>query len=1137
MDIDDYNDLLKDGLNKAFSVASAARMKNLDPKSDVEVKIAKDVAARVEGVVGPPGVAEVIRKMEQSGKSREEIAFDITKEIASGKIFQGTLEQRIEQAVRTSVGILTEGVLVAPTEGIAKVKVKKNPDGSDFVAVYYAGPIRSAGGTAAALSVVIADIARRVAGVGDYRATDSQVERYVEEIILYEARVAHLQYKPPEEDTRIIVMGCPVCVDGEPTEEMEVSVHRGIAGVETDRIRGGIPLVICEGIAQKAAKLFKYTKKLGLGWDWLEKIIKIKRKTDTSEIKPDDAFLEGFVAGRPVFAYPSTKGGFRLRYGRSRTNGLMAKNIHPATMRVLDNFLAHGTHMKIERPGKGCVVSTCGQLEAPVVKLSDGSVVRVESIESAEKLSSQISEILFLGDMLVAFGDFAKSNHPLIPPGYCEEWWLQEVAAKGIVVPKDIYESAAASFEFSKKWGVPLNPKFTFMWDCISTADISILAQSFKSAKISWDEDTPKQLTLFNGDVKQILESLLVEHRVVGETLSIGGEDGIALLLSLGLFDLRDKSVVNPLAVSPVIPSGNPLDINSTNEVTNKVTNEVISLLSGITIRPKAGTWIGARMGRPEKAKERFMDGHPNILFPTGSDKNRSLPKLCKMLSTREGSQSTNLELARYKCGNCGTTSPWPSCYNCNSACSIERVCQKCGAITASDTHCEVKTVSFDKRPFDIISAMDFAKKKIGNFMPEDLKGVKGLSNPTRVPEMLEKGLLRAKYDLYIFRDGTIRFDATDVPLTHFIPEEIGLSLGKVKELGYIKDYKGEPLISESQLVPLMQQDVLVSEDGAGYFFRVTKFIDEMLVNLYGLPSFYNLSKPSDIIGTFAVGLSPHTSAGVLCRIIGITKANVGYAHPYFHTAKRRNADGDEDSLMLLMDALINFSRAYLAETRGGTMDTPLVLTTFLEPKEVDDEVHNMELVWFYPLEFYEAATKYASPGDVKIKTVKDVLESPEKFEGFPITHYCESIHDGNLRTAYVTLKSIPEKLDLQFNLQKKIRAVNVRDAAERLILSHFIPDLYGNLRSYSRQSFRCSNCNTIYRRVPLVGKCTKCGGNIILTINKGGIEKYLKVTKKIIDEFDLPVYLKQRLELVEKEIKSIFEDEKVKQLGLSDFV
>ena len=313
--------------------------------------------------------------------------------------------------------------------------------------------------------------------------------------------------------------------------------------------------------------------------------------------------------------------------------------------------------------------------------------------------------------MLVAFGDFAKSNHPLIPPGYCEEWWLQEVAAKGIVVPKDIYESAAASFDFSKKWGVPLNPKFTFMWDCIPVADISILVQSLRTAKISWDEDTPKQLTLLNGDVKRILESLLIEHRVVGETLSICGEDGISLLLSLGMFDMRDKSIIHSQAISPGIdPVNSTNPANSTGSTSS--TNDVVSSLSGIKIRPKAGTWIGARMGRPEKAKERFMDGHPNILFPTGSDKNRSLPKLCKVLSTREGSKSTNLELARYKCGNCGTTSPWPSCYNCNSICSIERVCQKCSAITTSDTHCDVKTVSFDKRPFDLISAMDSAKRK-----------------------------------------------------------------------------------------------------------------------------------------------------------------------------------------------------------------------------------------------------------------------------------------------------------------------------------------------------------------------------------------------------------------------------------------
>ena len=40
-----------------------------------------------------------------------------------------------------------------------------------------------------------------------------------------------------------------------------------------------------------------------------------------------------------------------------------------------------------------------------------------------------------------------------------------------------------------------------------------------------------------------------------------------------------------------------------------------------------------------------------------------------------------------------------------------------------------------------------------------------------------------------------------------------------------------------------------------------------------------------------------------------------------------------------------------------------------------------------------------------------------------------------------------------------------------------------------------------------------------------------------IVDRYELPDYLKQRLELVEKEIKSIFEDDKVKQMGLTDFL
>ena len=1115
----DYFETLKNELQKAYATAQQARSKGLDPELEVEVKITRDVAARVEGIVGPPGIAEIIRKMEQGGKSREDVAFEIAKMIASGEIIKRNKEQLLEQAVRTGLGILTEGVLVAPTEGIAKVRIKTNPDGSDFVAVYYAGPIRSAGGTAVALSVVLADIARRAVGIGDYRATDTQIERYVEEINIYEARVAHLQYKPPENDVRLVVQNCPVCVDGDPTEDIEASAFRNVPGVETNRVRGGIPLVICEGIAQKASKLLKYTKKLKLGWEWLEKIIKITRKEDKIEIKPDDNYLDGLVAGRPVFSYPSNKGGFRLRYGKSKTNGLMAKNIHPATMILLEGFLAFGTHMKIERPGKGCVIAPYEELEPPVVKLKDGSVTKVKTLEDAQRIKENVAEILFLGDLLITFGDFYKSNHPLLPSAWCKEWFKKECKEKGVALPSNEM-SAKQAFEFSQLHNVPLHPDYTFNWHDISALQLNQLANWLITAKLKFDGEELREAVLKATETLTILEDLLVEYKTIGEEIAISGDYAYSLFTSLGMLENKE---LNNIKFATAFKE-------------DKKTLDIVNELAGIKVKAKSPTYIGARMGRPEKAKERKMDGSPNVLFPTGSQKNRSILKVYRTLKTKDGEKTTNLDLARMRCVKCNYLGFYSSCDVCGSECKRELICQKCNNIVQSDLHCDNKTISFDRRPINVVNLVDEVKKKL-DFTPEDVKGVKGLSNIERMPERLEKGFLRAKNDVYVFRDGTSRFDASNVPLTDFTPSEVRVSIEKLKALGYEKDHLGNPLTSSEQTVPLKVQDIILSESGAAYFIKVASFIDEMLVNMYGLPAFYNVKTKDDLVGHLCAGLSPHTSAAVLCRIIGFTDAYVGYAHPFLHAARRRNCDGDEDCIMLLLDSLINFSRHYLDEKRGGTMDAPLVLTPILDPKEVDDEAHAIEFVTEYPLEFYYATERFAMPSEVKIKTVKDVLGTPEQFEGIPLTHDAGSINKGTLRSTYVQLDSIPDKISIQFKLQGKIRAVDSKNAAERLILSHFIPDLYGNLRSFSRQTFRCVACNEIYRRVPLAGKCSRCGGNLLLTINKGGIQKYLEISRKIVEEYDLPIYLKQRLELVEREIKSIFEDEKIKQLGLADFI
>lgn len=1111
MNNEEYFQVLKQELQKAYAVSTEARKKCLDPSDEVEIKITSDVAARVEGIVGPPGIAQIIRDLEQGGMIREDIAFEIAKKIVRGETSKkGTKEQLIEQAIRTGVGILTEGVLVAPTEGISKARIKENPDGSNYVAIYFSGPIRSAGGTAAALSVVLGDVARREAKVGDYRATDTQIERYVEEVNTYEARVNHLQYKPPDDDVRHVVRSCPVCVDGEPTEEIEVSAYRGVPGIETNRIRGGIPLVVCEGIAQKAAKVLKYTKKLNLDWDWLEKIIKIKKKEDKIEIKPDSTYLDGLVAGRPVFCYPSTIGGFRLRYGKSRTNGIMARNIHPATMVITNDFLAYGTHMKVERPGKGCVISGNELLEPPVVRLKNGSVTKVNTIEDAYLMKSNIEKILFLGDMLVTYGDFLKSNHPLIPGAWCFEWFVQLAKQKGAHVTEEM--NAKEAFEVCRSHELPLHPRFTYNWNEITVDQLKKLREWIASGHAKQGEDgNIIEMGLKNSSAeKSILERLLVDHKLVEDRIVLNAEDAFTLLETLGI------------------------NLNKTIDFQGEVL-DLLKQLCGLTIKIKTPTYIGARMGRPEKSKERAMDGSPNALFPTGSQ-NRSITKIYKTLKARGMESTINLELGRFRCGKCNSVAFQRKCGKCGSEAKMERMCTVCNKSVASDIHCDKPTTTFDKRPVKLIELVESIKKEM-NVNPNEVKGVKGLSNPNRVPERLEKGFIRAKHDVYVFRDGTSRFDSTDIPLTHFIPDEIGLSLERLKEIGYDNDYFGNPITKGDQLIPLRHQDILLSENGATYFMRVAAFIDEMLVDFYKIKPFYNVTKKQDLIGQLCIGLSPHTSAGVITRVIGFTKANVGYGHPYFHTAKRRNCDGDEDCLMLLMDGLLNFSREFLTKRIGGTMDTPLVLTPIIDPREVDDEVHSMEVVESYPLEFYEAAEKISPAGKIKVKLVKDMLGKPEQYENLPLTHLGGFIDKGPTKTKYVTLGSIPEKIQHEFELHEKIVAVDLQNTAERLILSHFIPDLYGNLRSFSRQTFRCVSCNTIYRRVPLAGKCLKCGGNLLLTINKGGIQKYLEISKNLCEKYDLPAYLKQRLGLVEKEIRSIFEDDKSKQMGLADFM
>lgn len=1093
--MEDYFLTLQREVDLAYDVAGRARKKGLDPELDVEIPQAQDLAARVEKLLADwdvEGVASRIRELSLD-HDREEVSLLIAKEYA--KLPAKSREFAIERAIRVGLAVLTEGILVAPLEGIAGVSIMRNSDGSEYMSVSFAGPIRSAGGTGQAMSVLIADVVRRELGLGRYIPSNGEVQRFKEEIPLYKA-CQHLQYTPTNEEIELMARNSPVCVDGEGTEDAEIQGFRDLPRMSTNRVRGGACLVIAEGLCLKAPKVQKHVKRLGIdGWEFIDEFLNLKKKgveESGAEISPSMKFLKDMLAGRPVLSYPSRVGGLRLRYGRTRATGLAAIAMNPATMVLLDEFVAIGTQVKIERPGKAGAITSCDTIEGPIVLLDNGDLVQINDPEEARNVRCRVKEIVDVGEILIPYGEFAENNHLLMPGGYTIEWHREELMDKMGSLPDDWQApSFERAIEMCEKSKVPLHPRYNLFWSDIRTEDIVYLREKM----LAEGRVEGNRVIAPNEKIaKDILERLGALHRVTEEGLALE-EHADSVLLGLGL-----------------VKSGQKLVAKATSVPDTQKPLELVTSLAGVEIRSRAATRIGARVARPEKARERRMKPPPHGLFPVGSEGGPQ-----RIVNAAADVGEIKIELGVRECAVCGARTFMAKC--------------ACGSHTVSTGNADLQEV-----PIGILfhSAMERLKEK----RALEVKGVQGMISKNKTPEAIEKGILRARHDVFVFKDGTIRVDATDVPLTHFRPAEIGIDVRTARSLGYTRDYLGRELESPDQLVEMKVQDVIIPRACIEYMVNTSKFIDDMLVKLYGLEPFYRLSGPDDLVGHLVVGLAPHTSGGVLARIIGFSDAHAGYAHPFFHAAKRRNCDGDEDSIIMLMDCLLNFSRAFLPEKRGGLMDAPLVLTTKLDPDEIDKEAHNMDVGGRYPLEFYRATQRYAHPKEVEpiMDLVSGRIGTVLQYEGLSFTHQMSDISNGPTTSAYTALESMDDKLTAQIALGVKTRAVDVDDMVHRIITRHLLPDIQGSLKSFTGQQLRCPKCGLKYRRIPLKGKCY-CGHKLTLTVHEAGVSKYLDRAKEIGAVYHVPAYTLQRITLLENSINSLFQSDKVKNPKLDEFL
>ena len=775
-------------------------------------------------------------------------------------------------------------------------------------------------------------------------------------------------------------------------------------------------------------------------------------------------------------------------------------SIHPSTMVIVDSFAAIGTQIKLQLPGKATAANPCDSIEGPSVLLKNGTFTRLDDYEEAKKVVNQVEQIVDLGEILIPVGEFIENNHRLEPSGWCEEWWQAIVESHKIEKYVGEYDFESLS-KYSKENKIPLHPKYTYFWPDLDVKEINDLRnQLIKDATNVLDNK-------FKLIYKEILLKLGVFYKTENQMLNLS--DGIVPLINqLGL-QITDNSLT---PVSDSIETEDSL--------------ELISHFSGLEIKSRAPTRVGASMGRPEKANERRMKPPPNVLFPLGEAGGSQ-----RLVNSALKVSSSNRGFSQGRAGRIEIEAQLRYCKTCQN----ETVAVRC---------CESQTMPKEDPKRRIVDVTELITKAMNNtktgILPK-IKGVKGLMSKYKIPECLEKGILRAKRDLRVYKDGTLRYDMIDLPLTHFYPREVGLSLEKAKELGYTKDVDGNDLVSIDQLLELKVQDLIVSERAGNWLVKVSNFVDDELSKLYGMKPFYNLepnSQPEELIGNLLICLSPHTSAGVLTRLIGFTSAKAQYGHPFLHAAKRRNCDGDEDSIMLLLDGLLNYSDSFVPTTRGGTMDIPRVLSTRIDPIEIDSEAHNVELNSHYPIEFYEGSEKKVVSNSVSelLDMVSNRLDSPEQYENYNFSHDSSSINMGPVESKYVTLDSMADKALASLELASRTRASNATYVAEQTIEKHFIRDIIGNLRSFSTQGVRCKKCNTKFRRPPLRDTCS-CGGKLQLNISPASVAKYRKIATEISERYGSRPFIKQRLELAFKSIEDTLENEQIKQMDLGAFL
>src|SRR3989442_13836869 len=160
----------------------------------------------------------------------------------------------------------------------------------------------------------------------------------------------------------------------------------------------------------------------------------------------------------------------------------------------------------------------------------------IDSPQEAKALRDKIQKILFLGDLMVGYGEFLENNRALVPSGVVESWWAQlleeklhepenrnkaqqllNISAERLKEfaynPFAVKPRAREAIGLSQSLGIPLHPAYTHFWSLVTIQDVYYLREKL----IHYLDDSC--VLPYDEKLKDILEQARMPHKMLAGSI------------------------------------------------------------------------------------------------------------------------------------------------------------------------------------------------------------------------------------------------------------------------------------------------------------------------------------------------------------------------------------------------------------------------------------------------------------------------------------------------------------------------------------------------------------------------------------------------------------------------------------------